>query len=82
MGVLAGEPKPPCISGCFSQELLSAPKELALVKLTLDEAMDRFHAGLPGMGPRRDGGVGDAGKGMHRCGEGALLSGVPRADEL
>lgn len=79
--VRACEVEPELVGEGFVEEVGEAAEGLDLVELVLDEAVSGLDVGLVGVGAGRDGVVSGAGV-LDGPGEGAVVLGVPGADEL
>ena len=80
--VFAEGVKPEQVRGGLGEEVGAGGEGFDLVELILDEAVDGFDIGLPGVGRGRDGLMEQAGDGLDGMGKGAVVAGLGAADEL
>ena len=82
VAVFAEGVKPEQVGGGFGEEVGAGGEGLDFVELILDEAVDGFDVGLPGVGRGRDGLMQQPADGLHGLRKGAVVAGLGAADEL
>ena len=82
VAVFAEGVKPEQVGGGLGEEVGAGGEGFDLVELILDEAVNGFDIGLPGVGRGRDGLMEQAGDGLDGLGKGAVGVGLGAADEL
>ena len=68
VAVLAGDIEPEGVGGSFGEELLPRSERFHLIELILNQAVGRFHIGLPGTEPREGWGGGRGPGPLRPCG--------------
>src|SRR3990172_7526898 len=80
--IAPGGIKPDLVAGGFGEEVGACGELLDFIEFVLNEAVDGFDVGLPGMCGRGDGVMAHAADGLHGLRKGTGGLGVPSADEL